>query len=166
MPSTAARQGLPTGRRLSCGEKHSENDTRLDEPLCPECYDYTGAVLFNARADLWRRFTIALRRTLARQAGLTNKALTAQFRVSSPQGSRIPAAWSSFTSTPSSASMRPAGPGTAPPAWADLARLTAAIDQAARAVDVTTPPRARAPGAHPGLGPGTQRATPSPRPEN
>jgi hypothetical protein len=37
--------------------------------VCPDCYDYTGAVLFNAFApELWRRFTIALRRTLARQA--------------------------------------------------------------------------------------------------
>ena len=55
----------------------------LGEPLCSDCYDYTGAVLFNAFApELWRRFTIALRRTLARQAGLTNKALAAQVRVS------------------------------------------------------------------------------------
>lgn len=73
----------PHGRRVSCGEKHPENDTRLGEPLCPDCYDYIGAVLFNACApDLWRRFTIALRRTLARQAGLTNKALAAQVRIS------------------------------------------------------------------------------------
>lgn len=49
----------------------------------PGCYDYTGAVLFNACApELWRRFTIALRRALARRAGLTNKALAAQVRVS------------------------------------------------------------------------------------
>ena len=33
----------------------------------------------------------------------------------------------------------PAGPADAPPAWATLALLTAAIDQAARAVSVTTP---------------------------
>jgi hypothetical protein len=33
----------------------------------------------------------------------------------------------------------PAGPADAPPAWATLALLTAAIDQAARAIRVTTP---------------------------
>jgi hypothetical protein len=32
---------------MSCGEKHARDDTRLGEPLCPECYDYTGAALFN-----------------------------------------------------------------------------------------------------------------------
>jgi len=66
------------GRCLSCAEKHACDDTRLGEPLCPDCYDYTGAVLFNACApELWRRFAITLRRSLARQAGLTNKALAA-----------------------------------------------------------------------------------------
>jgi hypothetical protein len=63
------------GHRLSCAAKHTRDDTRLGEPLCPECYDYTGAVLFNACVpELWRRFAITLRRALARQAGLTGKA--------------------------------------------------------------------------------------------
>ena len=69
--------------RLSCNEKHARDDDRLGEPLCPDCYDYTGSVLFNAYApELWRRFTITLRRTLARQAGLTGKAFAAQARLS------------------------------------------------------------------------------------
>ena len=52
----------PHGIGLSCGEKHARDDHRLGEPLCPDCYDYTGAVLFNACApELWRRFTITLR---------------------------------------------------------------------------------------------------------
>lgn len=63
----------PHGVRLSCPDRHPRDDPLLGEPLCPDCYDYTGAVLFNAYApELWRRFTIALRRTLARQAGRTN----------------------------------------------------------------------------------------------
>ena len=32
--------------------------------------------------ELWRRFTITLRRTLARRAGLTSKAFAAQVRLS------------------------------------------------------------------------------------
>ena len=76
-------QICPHGRRMSCPERHARDDPRLGEPLCPDCYDYTGSVLFNACApELWRRFTITLRRALARQAGLTNKALAAQLRVS------------------------------------------------------------------------------------
>jgi hypothetical protein len=39
----------------------------------------------------------------------------------------------------------PAGPADAPPAWATIALLTTAIDQAARAVSVTTPAAPRFP---------------------
>ena len=133
------------GRRLSCGEKHSRDDPRVGEPLCPDCYDYTGAVLFNACApDLWRRFTIALRRALARQAGLTNKALTAQVRVSYAKV----AEYQRRGVVHFHGIIRldgPAGPMTAPPAWATLALLTAAIDQAARTVHLETPAAAGVP---------------------
>jgi len=62
----------PHGRRTSCSRRHPAGDPELGTPLCGECYDYTGAVLFNALApELWRRFTIYLRRDLARAAGLT-----------------------------------------------------------------------------------------------
>ncbi|MGW5163356.1 replication initiator, partial [Nonomuraea wenchangensis] len=39
--------------RAAAGVLH---DPRLGEPLCPDCYDYTGSVLFNALAPLlWKR---------------------------------------------------------------------------------------------------------------
>ena len=106
---------------------------------CADCYDYTGAVLFNACApELWRRFTIALCRTLARQAGLTYKAFAAQVRVSFAKV----AEYQRRGVVHFHAIFRldgPAGPTTAPPAWATLALLTVAIDQAARAVHLETP---------------------------
>ena len=59
----------PHGRRLSCGKRHGETDPCLGRPLCGECYDYDGAVVWNAHApELWRRTTIALRRRLAKIA--------------------------------------------------------------------------------------------------
>jgi hypothetical protein len=59
----------PHGRRLSCGQRHPEVDRRLGAPLCPDCWDYTAAVVWNAHApELWRRTTIGLRRCLARHA--------------------------------------------------------------------------------------------------
>jgi hypothetical protein len=62
----------PHGRDISCPHRHTETDPRLGRALCPACYDYQAAVLFNAHAaDLWRRFTTYLPRHLARQAGLT-----------------------------------------------------------------------------------------------
>jgi hypothetical protein len=129
----------PHGRRLSCGQRHARDDPQLGEPLCPDCYDYTGAVLFNACApELWRRFTITLRRTLARQAGLTNTALAAQVRVSYAKV----AEYQRRGVVHFHAVIRldgPAGPTTPPPSWATLALLTAAIDRAARSVNLQTP---------------------------
>ena len=50
--------------------------------MCPDCYDYEAAVLFNAYAgDLWRRFTTYLPRYLARLAGVTGKELRAVVRI-------------------------------------------------------------------------------------
>ena len=74
---------MKTGSPASCSARHAPDDPRPGEPLCPDCYDYTGSVLFNALApELWRRFTITLRRNLARHAGLTGKNLAEQARVS------------------------------------------------------------------------------------
>ena len=57
------------GRRLSCGQRHKDTDPALGRPLCPDCYDYYAAVVWNAHApELWRRTTIAIRRQLARAA--------------------------------------------------------------------------------------------------
>jgi hypothetical protein len=85
-------------------------------------------VLFNAFApELWRRFTITLRRSIAHHAGLTNKALTARLRVSYAKV----AEYQRRGVVHFHAIIRldgPAGPADAPPAWADLALLTAAID--------------------------------------
>jgi hypothetical protein len=72
----------PHSRDISCPIRHHEKDPRLGRALCPDCYDYTAAVLFNAYAgDLWRRFTTYLPRSLARLAGLTQKRLRALVRV-------------------------------------------------------------------------------------
>jgi hypothetical protein len=60
----------PHGRPSWCNTIHSGEDRRLGEPLCGECYDYPGHVAFNWHApELWRRFTISLRRVLAKCAG-------------------------------------------------------------------------------------------------
>lgn len=142
----------PHGRRMSCPERHARDDPRLGEPLCPDCYDWTGAVLFNAYApELWRRFTIALRRTLARLAGLTNKAFAAQVRVSFAKV----AEYQRRGVVHFHVIIRlddPAGPSTAPPTWATVALLTAAIDQTVRAVHLENPDCPRRFGPYRGVG--------------
>jgi len=70
------------GRRTSCSRRHPADDGDLGTPLCGDCYDYTGSVLFNALApELWRRFCIYLRRDLARSSGLTTGEFNGRVRL-------------------------------------------------------------------------------------
>jgi hypothetical protein len=72
----------PHGRDISCPTRHVDDDPRLGQPLCRDCYDYQAAVLFNAHAGkLWRRFTTYLPRHLARRLHVTQKRLRALVRV-------------------------------------------------------------------------------------
>jgi hypothetical protein len=71
------------GRPTWCTAIHAEDDPRLGQPICPDCYDYPAHIAFNWHApELWRRFTIAVRRALARTAGLTAAEFTRRCRVS------------------------------------------------------------------------------------
>ena len=72
----------PHGRDISCPVRHLDEDPRLGRPLCPHCYDYEAAVLFNFHAGtLFKRFTTYLPRHLARLAGITRKRLRADLRI-------------------------------------------------------------------------------------
>jgi hypothetical protein len=78
----AKARRCPHGRDISCPTRHAEADPRLGQPMCPDCYDYETAVLFNAyAADLWRRFITYLPRHLARQLGITQKLLGSLVRI-------------------------------------------------------------------------------------
>jgi hypothetical protein len=78
----ADKRVCPHGRDVSCPVRHVENDPRLGRPMCPDCYDYEAAVLFNLHAtDLWRRFTTYLPRHLARLAGVTGKRLRKELSI-------------------------------------------------------------------------------------
>jgi hypothetical protein len=66
-PADHGKAYCPHGKPLWCNMVHRGDDPDAGQPLCPECYDYTGHVLFNWHApELWRRFTIALRRSVSR----------------------------------------------------------------------------------------------------
>jgi len=80
-------RGKPTlcshGRPTWCNAVHADDDPRLGQPLCFDCYDYPAHAAFNWDApELWRRFTITLRRVLARRAGLKQVAFAERCRVS------------------------------------------------------------------------------------
>ncbi len=58
------------GRTRTCAEIHSTHDPLVGQPLCPDCFDYTGAVLWNAGVtELWRGTTRRLVRAVAERAG-------------------------------------------------------------------------------------------------
>jgi len=62
------------GQPVGCRRIHADGDDLVGTPLCVGCYDYEGAVLFNWTApELWRLFTIRLRRELAAALGLTER---------------------------------------------------------------------------------------------
>jgi predicted DNA-binding transcriptional regulator AlpA len=64
----------PHGRPSSCLVKHGDDDTDLGQPLCPDCYDYASQAVWQWWApDLWRRFTIALRRLIAKTLGVPGR---------------------------------------------------------------------------------------------
>jgi hypothetical protein len=73
----------PHGRPMSCWQIHQQGDPRLGEPLCAECFDYEGQVVWNALApELWRRTRIDIPRTLARLVGMKVSELEKVVRLS------------------------------------------------------------------------------------
>ncbi len=70
------------GVRRGCWRRHRDNDPLLGQPLCPLCFDYDRAVLWNAVApELWRRTTIAIRRQLAALGGVPVRQLNEHVRL-------------------------------------------------------------------------------------
>lgn len=73
----------PHGGQASCWQRHQDDDPALGAPLCPDCYDYPGAVIWQASLGLlWQRFTTYLPRHLAAAAGLTQREVRARVRLS------------------------------------------------------------------------------------
>jgi hypothetical protein len=136
------RKLCPHGRPVGCAVRHGEDEPVLGTPICPDCYDYAGAVLFNAYApELWRRFTQDVSRQLAARAGVSQCRLRELVRlafVKVAEGQRrglvhfhavfrLDAAGDPLDVAP-------------PPARFTAELLAAAIRAAAARVAVTTPP--------------------------
>jgi hypothetical protein len=119
--------------------RHEVDDPRLGEPLCPDCYDYCGSVLFNALApELWRRFTLTLRRKIAKSAGLTvsglREILTVSFAKVAEYQRRGVVHFHAVIRFDG-----PDGPTLPPPGWATAEVLDKTVRHAAQAVTVTSP---------------------------
>ncbi|MEU0565170.1 replication initiator [Nonomuraea sp. NPDC005983] len=145
LPCHARRdaQTCPHGHVMSCTNRHSTDDPRLGEPLCPDCYDYDGSVLFNAISpELWRRFTLALRRRFAKLNGLTVIALREHVSIAFAKV----AEYQRRGVVHFHAVIRldgPDGPNSPPPAWATADALAQAVDHAASVVTAEIKPLSR-----------------------
>lgn len=81
-PRGASERVCRHGRRRTCRVRHLENSPELGRPLCTECFDYEGAVLWNAHASkLWNNTIQSIRRSLAEAGGLRQKQLTSSAQV-------------------------------------------------------------------------------------
>jgi len=122
------------GSPLGCDERHSPDDPRLGEPLCPDCYDYPGAVLWQAHAgQLWHRLALQVRRELARIGGITRTRCALVLRLSYAKV----AEYQRRGLIHFHAVLRldgGDGPATPPPGWATVQALETAIRHAAKKV--------------------------------
>ncbi|WP_031029661.1 replication initiator [Streptomyces sp. NRRL WC-3725] len=134
----------PTGpagtvRPCRCGVLHDQDDDVLGTPLDPDTYDYEAAVLWNAHAGaLWRRFSVYLRREVAKRAGLSQRRFRDHARVSFAKV----AEYQKRGAVHFHAVIRidgPTGGDTPPPAWATADLLTDAIRAATAKVRVDGP---------------------------
>ncbi|MFH8659997.1 replication initiator [Streptomyces afghaniensis] len=127
------------GRPLGCGQRHSETDPAVGQPLCRECYDYPGHVLWHASAgSLWNRYCHTLRRHLATAAGITQTRLREHLTVSFAKV----AEYQKRGAVHFHAVIRldgPEGPDSPPPLWATTELLEGAVRSAAATVEVRSP---------------------------
>jgi hypothetical protein len=123
------------GRARFCAVVHEPGDEVAGSPLCPECYDYAGQVLFNALASrAWKALTDNLYHHLARAAGLSRTGVRERVRI---EYLRV-AEYQARGAIHFHVVMRldgPEGPGSPVPSWASGELLCAAVRSA---VAVTT----------------------------
>ncbi|TDD15562.1 hypothetical protein E1287_42115 [Actinomadura sp. KC06] len=135
--------------RRWCDARHGPGDPLVGRPLCWDCYDYAGHVLWHAAVpELWRRTVIYLYRALARigterlGVPVTVRAVRTMLRVSYVKVAEYQRRGAIHLHAVIRLDGVDADAGeavTAPPGWADAAALGAAIGEAARRVRVPLP---------------------------
>ncbi|MHC5703954.1 replication initiator [Streptomyces tirandamycinicus] len=138
-PSFGPVHNRPTRGRCRCGTQHPEDAPELGTPLDPDTYDYQAAVLWNAHASkIWARFSIYLRREVAKRAGLTQRDFKEHARVSFAKV----AEYQRRGAIHFHAVVRldgPAGSDGPPPPWGTPELLIDAIRAATKAAEVPGP---------------------------
>ena len=120
-----------TAGRRAAAVRTSADDPQVGQPLCLDCYDYRGAVLWNAHAgELWRRFTNSARRLRPARSASPGRSFGGRLRLSYAKVAEYQARGLVHFH----AVIRldgPDGPTDRPPDWATVALLDDAIRAAA-----------------------------------
>lgn len=128
-----ASESCDHGVSRGCLGQHRASDPVVGTPLCRWCYDYAGAVLWNAHASLlWNEFTRRLRFRVGSVMGIRRSELREHLRVSYAKVAEFQRRGVIHLH----AVIRfdgPDGPGSEPPGWADADLLADAVRQAAGA---------------------------------
>lgn len=121
---------------MYCTRRHFVDDPHVGQPLCRDCYDYTVHVLWQWHApELWRRFSLALRRRIATHLNITASRMGEVVTVSYTKVAEFQARGIVHYH----AIIRldgPDGPGTTPLLTVDGAALGELVKDAARSVSV------------------------------
>ncbi|MER7768231.1 replication initiator [Kitasatospora sp. NPDC096140] len=122
-----------------CGRTHPDTDPLIGQPLCADCYDYPGHVMWNAMAPvLWKAFRDNLYHHVAARAGFGRSEVRSLVRVSAAKV----AEYQKRGAVHFHAVIRfdgPDGPTSAPPPWATANLLLETVHSAAAAVALPCP---------------------------
>ena len=125
------------GRSTLCPGYHIEGHTDLGSPICHECFDYPGAILWNAHLSrLWNRTTIELRRAVAAAGAVPHRRLGDVARINFIKVAELQRRGLVHLHIV----VRADGPGhadSAPPEWLDTALLAASLRRVVRDVRFT-----------------------------
>jgi hypothetical protein len=144
-PARACRPRRGTcahGRPAGCHVRHGEDDPRLGEPLCGDCYDYPGHVIWNVMAArLWKATRDALESQLARLAGVSVRGLRDAVRVTFVKVAEMQARGLVHLHAVLRLDGRTDAPGVyaAPPGWATGGLVEEALRATVATVSVACP---------------------------
>jgi len=115
---------------MSCRLRHRDDDPRVGEPLCPDCFDYPGAVLWNAHVPrLWVRTSRELYRELAKATSMSTANLRREVRLSYMKVVEFQRRGLIHLHVVIRADGGE-GPSTPPPSWLDASLLTGCVERA------------------------------------
>jgi hypothetical protein len=122
----------------SCSAHHGGDDPVLGTPLCAECFDYDGAVLWNATAShLWNRTVVSLREKVASSQRLSIKQLHEMARLNYLKVAEFQRRGLVHFHVVIRAD-GPDGPNSHPPAWLTSEFLARRLKGLIEEVDATT----------------------------